>query len=266
MSQKSIKGTRKLGEAIRSRRQELGLTIEEAAFKAGVGVKSWCRYESGESIRKDKVKGICKALGWLAFPNQDASDEPEFDITYFKNHAAWSPYLCECFGEGVAISFVAGSEILSDNIEEDLMALSEMPRGSHIGQLPVSTLKGLLPEQFLMRYDYDFLYLLKTTVAGLTATIAREPDFLAHSVLEELAIYLIMEEATAWAEILSAELETSDIDGLDRINDWVYDLFDDMDIVTFLFSGIYLPPQNTYHFDNWTKKQFYVHEDEDEDL
>ena len=62
ISQKSIKGTHKLGEAIWSRRQELGLTIEEAAFKAGVAVKSWCRYELGESILKDKAKGICKAL------------------------------------------------------------------------------------------------------------------------------------------------------------------------------------------------------------
>ena len=52
MSQKSIKGTSKLGEAIKSRRQELGLTIEEAATKAGVGIKTWCRYESGESIRR----------------------------------------------------------------------------------------------------------------------------------------------------------------------------------------------------------------------
>ena len=59
---KSIKGTHKSGEAIRSRRQELGLAIEETAFKASVGVKSRCRYEPSESILEDKAKGICKAL------------------------------------------------------------------------------------------------------------------------------------------------------------------------------------------------------------
>ncbi len=38
------------------------MTIVEAASRAGVGTKTWYRYESGASIRSDKVKGICKAL------------------------------------------------------------------------------------------------------------------------------------------------------------------------------------------------------------
>jgi len=42
------------------RRSMLNLTIEEAASKAGVGTKTWSRYEAGGSIRKDKSKGICK--------------------------------------------------------------------------------------------------------------------------------------------------------------------------------------------------------------
>ena len=58
MSQQTIKGTPKLAEAIRNRRKELGLTIEEAAVKAGVGTKTWCRYEAGEAIRKDKTRGL----------------------------------------------------------------------------------------------------------------------------------------------------------------------------------------------------------------
>ena len=47
MGQQSIAGSEKLAEAIRRRRQELGLTIEEAARKADVGTKTWCRYEAG---------------------------------------------------------------------------------------------------------------------------------------------------------------------------------------------------------------------------
>ena len=86
MSQKTIKGTLALGKAIKSRRQELGLTIEDAASRAGVGTKSWCRYESGESIRSDKAKGICKALNWCTFP--DSNDTAEFDIQYYRNHDA----------------------------------------------------------------------------------------------------------------------------------------------------------------------------------
>ena len=141
MSQKTIKGTVKLGESIKSRRQELGLTIEEAATKAGVGTKSWCRYEAGESIRGDKAKGICKVLNWHAFPGEDDSDDLEFNIDEYRNHAAWSTYLCEQFGEVAAVSFVIGSDILLDYIEEDLNGLASMPKGSHIGQLPISMIK-----------------------------------------------------------------------------------------------------------------------------
>ena len=55
MAQKSIPGNEILAKQIKSRRNELGLTIEEAASRAGVGTKTWCRYEAGEAIRSDKA-------------------------------------------------------------------------------------------------------------------------------------------------------------------------------------------------------------------
>ena len=57
MAQKTIQGSETLARQIKSRRNELGLTIEESASRAGVGTKTWSRYEAGESIRKDKCKG-----------------------------------------------------------------------------------------------------------------------------------------------------------------------------------------------------------------
>ena len=72
MAQKTVQGSENLAKQIRSRRNELGLTIEEAASRAGVGTKTWSRYEAGESIRKDKCKGICRALNWQTLP-----DSPE---------------------------------------------------------------------------------------------------------------------------------------------------------------------------------------------
>ena len=45
MAQKSISGTLKLAEKIRARRNELHLTIEEAAKRAGLGTKTWCHYK-----------------------------------------------------------------------------------------------------------------------------------------------------------------------------------------------------------------------------
>ena len=62
MSQRTVKGSGELGNKIRQRRNELGLTIEEAAAKAGVGVKTWCRYEAGESIRQDKYLSLIHIL------------------------------------------------------------------------------------------------------------------------------------------------------------------------------------------------------------
>ena len=256
MSQKTITGTLALGEAIKSRRQELGLTIEEAASRADVGTKSWCRYESGESIRSDKAKGICRALNWHAFPNND--DTSEFDIEYYRKHDAWSPYLCEQYGEAAAISFVIGSDILLDYIENDLNNLATMPKGSHIGQLSNSMLKDDLPEQFLMRYDYEFLYQLKATVKLLRRIAASGKPFFAHSVLEELAIYLFMEESAFLMDSMYNEMESADIDGLDMRNEWAFEMFDDIDIITFLFSGFFIDDEEAYHFDHWTNRQFFI--------
>ena len=258
MSNNSIKGTTKLGESIRNRRLELGLTIEKAASKAGVGTKSWYRYESGEAIRSDKAKGICKALNWHVFPGDELDNELEFDIETYRKHTAWSTFLAEAFGEAAAISFAIGSDLLSDHIEEDLSELSAMPKGTHIGQLPASMLKDILPEQFLMNYDYDFIYRLKLTVANLRRVAASGKEFAAHSVLEELAIYLFMHEASFLIECMRTEMEEADIEGLDMIDEWAFELFDDSDIILFLYSDIYLTEVDSYHFEHWDEDQFYM--------
>ena len=95
MATKKNTGNRMLAKQIKSRRKELNLTIEEAASRAGVGTKTWYRYEAGESIRMDKCKGICKALNWHTLPDQENEDDKLISIQEYKKHAAWSPYLEE---------------------------------------------------------------------------------------------------------------------------------------------------------------------------
>ena len=258
MSQKSIKGTSKLGTTIKNRRKELGLTIEEAATKAGVGTKTWCRYESGESIRNDKAKGVCKALNWRTISDEDILKNEEFDLGEYLNHDGWSQYLSTQFGEAVAISFAIGSDIILDYINEDLREISIMPKGTHIGQLPASMLKDILPEQFLMYYDYNFLFRLKATVINLRRIARFDNDIVARSVLQELAIYLIAEESEFLMETMLPAMMSSGISGLDALEDWPFDLFDDMDIVTSLYSNNYLTKDNIYHFDHWAEDQFYA--------
>ena len=93
--------------------------------------------------------------------------------------------------------------------------LARMPKGTHIGQLNNSWLESLLPPQFLMEYDYNFLYLLRYNVERLRKIAHHGGQIIAHSVLDELTLYLIVEESRSLFE---------DEYGLDDyIFDWVFD-------------------------------------------
>ena len=94
----------------------------------------------------------------------------------------------------------------------------------------------------------------------LRENAAQGKPIIAHTVLDELAIYLFMLEAKALMECMYNDMYEADIEGLDLIDRWAFELFDDMDIVTCLFSNRYLLEENIYHFDNWAKYQFYTDE------
>ena len=257
MSNKAVPRSKSLANKIKQRRTELGLTIEEAASRAGVGTKTWCRYEAGESIRQDKVKGICKVLNW---PNLIASEndvENTISIADYRKHGAWSNYLEKKFGKIAAFSFAAGSDILYEQITDDMQELTKLPKGSHIGQLNCSYLSDMLPPQFLMHYDYEFLYQMQCKLEQMRKFAKTDKTIIAHSVLEELIIYLCNEEALI---LLESEKESlaSNLKDKKYTKDWIFDLFDDMDIVTCLYSNLYLTTDHIYHFSHWNENQFYV--------
>ncbi len=259
MSVKTAAGSAELGEEIRERRNELGLTIEEAAAKAGVGSKTWSRYEAGGSIRNDKISGICKVLKWKALPDTEI-DEDAFNIDVYKDHEAWSENLAKNYGLGAALSFAMGSDLLYDDIREDLDALAKMPKGTHIGELGISYMIELLPEQFLMNYDYDFLFLMRSRVEEFRRIAKNGGDLMAHTVLDEIVLYSIMQEAGYMIEeIVLPHLPSDKIDDYTAWDDWVFDIFGDADVVTVLYSDIffYVTEDNRYHFKNWYKEQFY---------
>lgn len=258
MSDKVIKGSEKISEAIRSRRKELGLTIEEAASKAGIGTKTWCRYEAGESIRKDKVRGICKALNWHSFVDEEEDMNNTLELEYYRNHEAWSEYICECYGEAAAISFIVGSDILLDYLNDDLQELSAMPAGTHIGQLDLSMMQSRLPEQFLMRYDYDFIYCLRNCLINWRKKVCNGTPLVAHRVIDELVLYLVIDEARVMMEVYEDKLERCGIEDVDMWDEWIYDMFGDMDVEMWLFSGFYITEDNNYHFNRWMQEQFWV--------
>ena len=258
MAQRSIQGDQELGRKIKHRRNELNLTIEEAASRAGVGTKTWSRYEAGESIRRDKCKGICKALNWRDFPDGKSDAEKKSLIEEYRDHEAWSQFLADNYGPGAAMAFAIGSDILLDYINQDQSDLASMPAGSHIGQLSTSFISEELPPQFLMRYDYEFLYNMKCVLLKLRRQAKHGMPIIAHSILEELIIYLCNEEAQAFIEIGAGADDLIDDEHLDNSEDWVFDMFDDMDIITFLYSNVYLTEDHPFHFEYWSDQQFYM--------
>jgi transcriptional regulator with XRE-family HTH domain len=258
MDRRSIQGNKELAKKIKLRRNELNLTIEEAALRAGVGTKTWSRYEAGESIRKDKCKGVCKALNWRSFPDGESDVDKKSLVEEFRNHEVWSQFLADNYGPKAAVAFAAGSDLLLDGIKQDLSDLASMPSGSHIGQLNTSFISDELPPQFLMRYDYDFIYHMKCVLLQLRQRAKHGMPMTAHSILEELIIYLCNEEAQAFIELSAGADDSVDNEYFDDSEDWIFDMFDDMDIITFLYSNWYLDVDHPFHFEHWSDQQFYM--------
>ena len=258
MAQRSIQGNTDLARKIKLRRNELNLTIEEAASRAGVGTKTWSRYEAGESIRRDKCRGICKALNWHDFPDGERDIEKKPLVEEYQNHEAWSQYLANQYGLGAAMAFAAGSDILLDSIKQDLSDLASMPSGTHIGQLGTSFISEDLPPQFLMGYNYNFVYQMKCVLLQLRGRAKHRLPMTAHSILEELIIHLCNKEAQAFIEVSTSADNLADSEDFDDWEDWVFDMFGDMDIITFLYSDMYLTKDHPFHFEHWSDQQFYM--------
>lgn len=257
MAHKSINSSPELALAIKARRLELSMTIEEAAFLADVGTKSWSRYEAGEPIRADKCAGVCRALNWYALPGTQEDIDMKQKLAEYRDHEAWSDYLAECYGENAALSFAIGSDILLDIVEDALQEIASLPQGAHIGQLPYSQLKDSLPQQFLTHYDYDFLYLMKFTIRRLRTYASSNTPFGAHTVLEELVLYLIVEESS-----FLMEEEFGNFANMDGWDEWLYELLGDDDLHLYLYNDWYLTEDNPFHFQHWAAPQFYREKEE----
>ena len=82
-------------------------------------------------------------------------------------------------------------------------------------------------------------------------------SIIAQSVIEELALYLITEESRFLIESMEVDGDLDDLDDYDSWDEWIFDIFDDMDLITFLYSDMYLFEGNPYHFECWLKRQFF---------
>ena len=68
---------------------------------------------------------------------------------------------------------------------------------------------------------------------------------------------LCNEEALGYIEIIEAD-DRFEGEEEYKNRDWKFDLFDDMDIVTCLYSEMYIDEENIYHYVHWNEQQFYM--------
>ena len=57
---------------------------------------------------------------------------------------------------------------------------------------------------------------------------------------------------------VSDERVATDSKNLGYSEDWVFDMFDDEDIITFLYSNRHLEEDHPYFFTHWNEQQFYM--------
>lgn len=252
----TIKSSPALGRQIKNRREKLGMSIEEAAVKSQVSNKTWSRYESGESIRGDKLPHLLRTLRWKELPIDDEDVEKSILDGVDETHAAWSEHLATTYGRKTAACFAVASDLLMDQVKDDLFYLSDQPAGTHLGQIGSSWIAEDLPPQFYIRYDYDFVFALLQTIRSLRHFAKAGRVIQAHTVMGELVLYLIELQI----DVLRDEIPGLDEMLLDEIPEgFLGELTDDADFAYFCYSPIALiPASHPYHFDNWLKPQFWI--------
>lgn len=208
--------------------------------------------------------------------NDDLHVKEEINLSEYKESKGWSAFLEDNFGTLSAILFAAGSDLLLDAIEHEMYELSLMPIGSHVGQINSSVLKDNLPQQFMTRYDYEFLYKFRSELINMRMRAMDGLSIIAHSVAQELIIYISNEMGKIAAESdenvkklvtdhkliydkLSFEMDDEDLDEMKFYDeDWVFTLFGDADILSELYSGRAVAKGNSYHIKHWFEEQFFT--------
>lgn len=209
--------------------------------------------------------------------NNDASHvKEEINLSEYKESKGWSTFLETNFGILSAIHYAAGSDLLLDALEYEMHELSRMPIRSHVGQINSSVLKDNLPQQFMTRYDYDFLYKFRSELIDMRLRAMDGLSIIAHSVAQELIIYISNDMGKIATESdenvkklitdhkliydkLSFEMDDEDLDEMKFYDeDWVFTLFGDADILSELYSGRAVAKGNSYHIKHWFDEQFFA--------
>ncbi|WP_158247687.1 helix-turn-helix domain-containing protein [Actinomyces qiguomingii] len=299
-----------IAQAMRARRQELGLSVSAMAARAGVSEQTWRNYEYGRTqVRGDKQMGVWEALEWEppthwkdlaglrailqagttsagpggAMPMGSGSFGPGFDIpdeafAAFEDldpeelaaqaaadlpvpdwddiptvlSEVYSQRLARTLGEDAARCFALGVLLYDMSITENLESMAELPRGTHLGELDDTHIGSTLPQLWLTRYDYEFVFQLRESFRDMTrrlvSGVTTDDDPMACTIAEILVLHDVFNLGGTIAASRGAGIDE------DRWEGWVDALSGpDRPAHMLVAMGMIPPADAPEHFDNWFK-------------
>lgn len=175
-------------------------------------------------------------------------------IEVVRGSSVWSTTLAEEYGELAAFTMALGMDVLFDDIKETIEILAKAPTGAtcydYEDDLPWDCYS--IPEAFGRFYTVDFFRQLLKVIESIRECLITNGELVAHSVAEEMCIFLAVQHA--WgvlslekvpqslfkigcyeqdviAETPELATDRSEPIGKDEAVDWVFDLFDDSDLL-----------------------------------
>ncbi len=122
----------------------------------------------------------------------------------------------------------------------------------------------MLPGQYLMRYDYDFLFRFRAALISYRNRVACGEDLYAHTVAEELLVRLIRDLSFDSVSDWEPRRKSIRVDGGESYDpddlweDWPENLCDDGDASYCLDDDRYTEPGEMFSFERWFEPQFWV--------
>lgn len=249
--------SQELKQVVITKRQHLAMNTEEASRRVGIAPKTWSEYEEDGRLPIHMIPRMCKAIGIQSLPSLSDTELhlPSQDNIRLRDLYSWSPYIAKTLGKKAALSYAIGSTILISDIDLALQELKELPRRTHIAELDSSLLSSVLPRQFAMEYDYEFLFALRARLLYIVRELHSRDSFSVHTVLDELILHFILQLSTpiiaCWNPAEPTELD-------EDWNVWKASLCnDDDDLESFLYTEwMWLSAERTYHFSHWLEPAF----------
>ncbi len=259
-----------IGEDMRDRRRQLGLSVQQMAQLAGVTEQTWRNYEAGRTqVRGDKQEQVWDALGWhlptweeriaLTGIYDDAPTDdlgvPPWDKIPTMLAVAYSPLLASTLGERAARCFALGSFLYHQAVEENLRDLALLPRGAHLGLLDESHIADTLPALWLTRYDYEFVFQMRAVAMDLTRRLHDGAPAPAEPLVRSMAEALVLHDILALGAVIASHdllIEDNTTVEEEEWEGWVDSLCGPDQPVHWLIATALVPPPNApEHIDNW---------------